>query len=142
MDLRDRLLNHPRIGPGGGSHRILDGGNAKQNDRGNPQRGNLAGLGSEQINGELRLARHGMDRLADLMPRPDEQREDQIGHRQVGLTDQSAERRSPAQATQTQGGEWCEVGFGHATRWDSRPQEQSGISHPGGRHLPPEEWRR
>ncbi len=65
--------------------------NAEEDDRGDAVRGNVARLGPEQVERQLCLAGHGLDRHAPAFAMAHEERQDEVRGRQGRLTDQRAE---------------------------------------------------
>ena len=87
----DRLLDDPVVARGGRAARILVLGDAEEDDRRDPQLGDLGDRLAEPVERELVLAGHRRDLAAEVVSVVDEQGIDQVVDGQLRFADQVAE---------------------------------------------------
>src|SRR5438067_2248114 len=103
LDLAGGLLDQALVIEGVGADCIFAGcvGHAKQNHRGNSQRQTLLRLDHRLVYRELKLARHGLDRIAHVATRHDEQRKDERVDGEMSLTNHLSQRFGTAHSART-----------------------------------------
>lgn len=100
----DRLRDNPVVAHRVAANGVLVFGDSEQQNAAQPQVGRLPNLVGQKVGRDLVVARHRADLLAEVLARPHEQRQDQIGRRDVGFTDQAPHGRMGAKPTHTNGG--------------------------------------
>ena len=73
------------------------GGNAEEDERRDAEVAGAADLVDERVDAELVVAGHRGDFLPDAFAGADEQRQDEVARRQLGLADQLADERVVAE---------------------------------------------
>ena len=126
----DRLLDDPRLVRRRRAVRILVLGNAEQQDRRDAQLGDLGHRLAEAIERELILPRHRRDLAPEVRAVIDEQRVNQVVHRQPMLADEVAEPGVPAEPAKAME----RVAGGGLIRHRKAIHPRSGAIHVGGGH--------
>ncbi len=98
------LLDNALVAVGVAAVGVLGRGDAEQDQAAQPQGGRLPSLFGGQIGGQLEMSRHRRDRLALVLARAKEQRQNQPGRREIHFPHQGADRRVSPQPPQAGGG--------------------------------------